>query len=112
MTEDVPGRAEVAAANVRIVLGLGQHQVGPGVHRQSRRRGLLGSYSPRSIRPTSAFPRALVAGEAAVRADGVAVVRAGKDAVELLEGRGEEDEPLSAGDLARIVEAAGDRTPF
>jgi methionyl-tRNA formyltransferase len=64
------------------------------------------------VRPTSAFPRALVAGEAAVRADGVAVVRAGKDAVELLEGRGEEDEPLSAGDLARIVEAAGDRTPF
>ena len=63
------------------------------------------------VRPTSGFPRALVAGEAAVRADGVAVVRAGKDALELLEGRGEEDQRLSAGDLTRIVEAAADRTP-
>lgn len=58
------------------------------------------------VRPTSAFPRALVAGEAAVRADGVAVVRAGEGALELLEARGEDDWPLLAGDLARIVKAA------
>jgi methionyl-tRNA formyltransferase len=58
-------------------------------------------------RATRDFPRALEAGEAAVRADGVAVVRAGEDAVELLEGRAEDDEtPLSRDDLARIVERA------
>ena len=57
-------------------------------------------------RVTQDFPRALVAGEAAVRADGVAVVRSGTDAVELLEGRGEDDEPLGPVDLARIVRAA------
>jgi methionyl-tRNA formyltransferase len=58
------------------------------------------------VRPTSGFPRALVAGEAAVRADGVAVVRAGQDAVELLEARGEDDRPLATEDLAQIVKAA------
>jgi methionyl-tRNA formyltransferase len=57
-------------------------------------------------RVTQDFPRALVAGEAAERADGVAVVRAGADAVELLEGRGDEDEPLGSADLARIVRNA------
>jgi methionyl-tRNA formyltransferase len=60
------------------------------------------------VRATADFPRALVAGEAAVRADGIAVVRAGKDALELLEARGEDDEPLSATDLARIVEDVKD----
>jgi methionyl-tRNA formyltransferase len=58
-------------------------------------------------RVTRDFPRVLSPGEAAVRADGIAVVRAADDAVELLEGRAEDDErPLSSGDLARIVEAA------
>ena len=41
-----------------------------------------------------------------MRADGVAVVRAGEGALELLEARGEDDRPLLAGDLARIVKAA------
>jgi methionyl-tRNA formyltransferase len=59
------------------------------------------------IRATSDFPRALEPGEAAVRGDGVAVVRAGDDAVELLEGRAEDDEtPLGVRDFARIVERA------
>ncbi|HXN32439.1 MAG TPA: formyltransferase family protein [Polyangiaceae bacterium] len=64
------------------------------------------------VRATRDFPRALGAGEAAVRADGVAVVRAGDDAIELVEGRGEGegrgecDVPLSSGALARLVDAA------
>ena len=58
-------------------------------------------------RVTHDFPRALAPGEAAVRADGVAVVRAADDAVELLEGRAEDEErTLSAADIARLVEAA------
>jgi methionyl-tRNA formyltransferase len=55
------------------------------------------------VRPTSDFPRALAPAEAAVRKDGVAVVRAGDDALELLDGRGEDDQPLSAKELAGIV---------
>jgi methionyl-tRNA formyltransferase len=58
------------------------------------------------VRSTGDFPRALLAGEAAVRADGVAVVRAGDDALELLAGRADADRPLSAGDLADLVERA------
>jgi methionyl-tRNA formyltransferase len=58
------------------------------------------------VRPTRDFPRALAQAEAAVRADGVVVVRAGEDALELLEGRGEDDEPLSASELAGIVTLA------
>jgi methionyl-tRNA formyltransferase len=59
------------------------------------------------VRPTADFPRALAPGEAAVRADGVAVVRAGEGAVELLAGRQEDDETvLEQADLARIVEQA------
>jgi methionyl-tRNA formyltransferase len=55
-------------------------------------------------RVTRDCPRALAPGEAAVRTDGVAVVRAGQDAVELLEGRAEDDEtPLDATELARLV---------
>jgi len=58
-------------------------------------------------RRTSDFPRALAPGEAAVRADGTAVVRAGEDAIELLAGRAEDDEtPLARRDFARIVERA------
>ena len=58
-------------------------------------------------RATRDFPRTLEPGEAAVRDDGIAVVRAGDDAVELLEGRSEDEETLlSADDLARIVLAA------
>jgi methionyl-tRNA formyltransferase len=59
------------------------------------------------VRATRDFPRALAPGEAAVRDDGVAVVRAGDDAVELLEGRREYENaamPLSWRDLARIVQ--------
>jgi methionyl-tRNA formyltransferase len=59
------------------------------------------------VRSTRDYPRALASGEAAVRADGVAVVRAGDHAVELLEGRAEDDEtPLSARDLAHAVDTA------
>jgi hypothetical protein len=49
----------------------------------------------------------LIRGEAAVRADGVAVVRAGDGAIELVEGRGgDDDAPLSSRDLAALVESA------
>ena len=57
------------------------------------------------VRTTRDFPRALEPAEAAVRADGVAVVRAGDDAVELLEGRADDDRPLGPGDLADLVRA-------
>jgi methionyl-tRNA formyltransferase len=59
------------------------------------------------VRATNDYPRTLAPGEAAVRDDGIAVVRAADGAVELLEGRAEDDEtPLSALDLSRAVEAA------
>jgi methionyl-tRNA formyltransferase len=57
------------------------------------------------VRPTDDFPRALVASEAAVRRDGVAVVRAGDLALELLAGRSEDDGPLGPIELADIVRA-------
>ncbi|HEX8791318.1 MAG TPA: formyltransferase family protein [Polyangiaceae bacterium] len=61
------------------------------------------------VRPTPDFPRALEPGEAAVRRDGVAIVRAADAALELLAGRAEDDEtPLGASDLARIVANARD----
>ena len=47
---------------------------------------------------TKDYPRVLAPGEATVREDGVAVVRAGEDAVELLAGRVEDDEPALGGD--------------
>ena len=59
-----------------------------------------------AVRATHDFPRALAPGEAAVRADGIAVVRAGDDAVELTAGRSDSDEPLSAANLAESVERA------
>lgn len=56
------------------------------------------------VRVTEDFPRALAPGEAAVRADGVAVVRAGEGALELLAGRSDDDDgPLGVEDFARIV---------
>jgi methionyl-tRNA formyltransferase len=56
------------------------------------------------VRVTADFPRVLAAGEAAVRADGTAVVRAGDDALELLEGVDEDGERvLARADLADIV---------
>jgi len=58
------------------------------------------------VRPTLDYPRALEPGEAAVRADGTGVVRTGDDAIELVEGRGEDDEPLQRGHLAALVDAA------
>lgn len=59
------------------------------------------------VRPTSDFPRVLEPGEAAVRRDGIAVVRAADAALELLAGRAEDDEtPLGAPDLAGIVASA------
>jgi len=57
-------------------------------------------------RVTEDHPRALVPGEACVRSDGVAVVRAADHAVELLDGREEdddEDRDLGASGLAAIV---------
>lgn len=58
------------------------------------------------VRTTSDVPRALEPGEATVRADGVAVVRAGDAGIELLEGRGEDDSPLGPQGLADLVRAA------
>jgi len=55
------------------------------------------------VRGTSQFPRALVAGEAAVRSDGVAVIRTADGAIELLAGRGESGEDLTSAGLARLV---------
>ena len=55
---------------------------------------------------TRDFPRALEPGEAAVRADGVAVVRARDEAVMLLAGRDEEEGPLDATSLADLVSGA------
>jgi hypothetical protein len=57
-------------------------------------------------RATDDFPRALEPREAAVRADDVAVVRAGAGAVELLEGRDEDGPLLGARDLAELVRRA------
>jgi methionyl-tRNA formyltransferase len=58
------------------------------------------------VRATSDVPRALEPGEAAVRLDGVAVVRAADAGIELLEGRGEDDSPLGPPGLADLVRAA------
>ena len=58
------------------------------------------------VRPTRDYPRALESGEAALRSDGVAVVRTGDDAVELVEGRAEDERPLADRDLADLVRAA------
>jgi len=58
------------------------------------------------VRVTHDFPRALAPGEAAVRGDGVAVVRAADVALELLSGRSEDDSVLCAHDLAAIVDSA------
>jgi methionyl-tRNA formyltransferase len=61
------------------------------------------------VRETTDFPRVLEPGEAAVRGDGVAVVRARESAVELLEGRGEAEEELGVAGLARaVLEARGE----
>jgi methionyl-tRNA formyltransferase len=56
-------------------------------------------------RVTDAFPRALEPGEAAIRSDGVVVVRAGDHALELVLGRDESDAPIRAKDWARRVRA-------
>lgn len=65
------------------------------------------------VRVTSEFPAVLAPGEAAVRADGTAVVRAGDLALELLAGRAEDDEtPLDARALSRIVEDARGAFPL
>ncbi len=56
------------------------------------------------VRMTDDFPRALAPAEAAVRQDGIAVVRAGDRALELLEGRrDDDDEILSRSDLSGLV---------
>jgi methionyl-tRNA formyltransferase len=55
------------------------------------------------VRPTREYPKALLVSEAAIRQDGVAVVRASDDAVELLEGRTEDDDLLGPGELADLV---------
>jgi methionyl-tRNA formyltransferase len=58
------------------------------------------------VRVTDDFPRALAPGEAAVRSDGTAVVRAEDSAVELLAGRDEGDGSLGPRELAAVVAAA------
>ncbi len=59
---------------------------------------------------TSDVPRVLLPGEAAVRADGLAVVRTRDGGVLLLAGRGEDDDELDAGALAARVRGAS--VPF
>lgn len=61
------------------------------------------------VRASRDFPRTLAPGEAAVRADGVAVVRAGDDALELLDGRSEGDDgerELTGPGLAALIRSA------
>lgn len=58
------------------------------------------------VRPTADFPHALMASEAAVRHDGIAVVRAGDVALELIAGRADDETPLGPAELAGIVRAA------
>lgn len=56
------------------------------------------------VRATNDYPRVLEPGQAWVRKDGIAVVRTGDGAIELLGGRLDDaDEPLDAGDLAACV---------
>lgn len=55
------------------------------------------------VRPTTDFPAALAPGEGAVRKDGIAVVRAGAGALELLEGRTEADEPFGPDHFSALV---------
>lgn len=63
-----------------------------------------------SVRPTDDFPRALIAGEAAVRKDGRTVIRTGNGAVEVLRARWEDTEDpekdLSDQELAQFVREA------
>ncbi len=54
-------------------------------------------------RITREFPRALERGEAAVRADGAAVVRAGDHAIELVCGRDERDTQIGPTEFARLI---------
>jgi methionyl-tRNA formyltransferase len=63
------------------------------------------------VRVTGDFPRALEPSEAAVRSDGVGVIRAGNAALELIEGRDEDDRELREGDLADVVRAAQAEIP-
>jgi methionyl-tRNA formyltransferase len=58
------------------------------------------------VRPTGDYPRVLAPGEAAVRPDGIAVVRAADGALELVSGRGDGDAILRARDLAVLVDSA------
>jgi len=64
------------------------------------------------VTPASDFPRVLEPGEAAVRPDGRAVVRTADGAVELLEGRDEEEQPMSGADLAEVVRQAAVEEAF
>ena len=57
--------------------------------------------------PTDDFPKILEPGQAFVRKDGTAIVRTGDTALELREGRFDDDERvLDGADLAEIVDAA------
>ena len=58
------------------------------------------------VRATADYPTALVAGEATVRPDGIAVVRTADGAVELLEGRDEDDAEIDQAALATLVTRA------
>jgi methionyl-tRNA formyltransferase len=61
------------------------------------------------VAPTDDFPRVLAPGQAFVRRDGVAVVRAKDRALALLRGRDEDERELDAEGLARAVADARDR---
>jgi methionyl-tRNA formyltransferase len=58
------------------------------------------------VRIATDYPRVLVAGEAAVRPDGIAVVRTVDAAVELVAGRDAEEAALDTAGLARLVQGA------
>jgi methionyl-tRNA formyltransferase len=62
------------------------------------------------VRKTDDFPRALEPGEAAVRADGVAVIRCVDRAVELLEGRLEDDETEETLDAETLADLTSSPT--
>ncbi len=63
-----------------------------------------------SVRETLDFPRALDPGEGVVRSDGVAVVRAGEGALELLQGRLETGDADVTLDAAAIASRLGVRS--
>jgi methionyl-tRNA formyltransferase len=59
------------------------------------------------VRPTDDFPRVLAPGELAIRKDGIAVIRCVDRAVELIEGRLEDDESEETLDAEALADLVG-----